>query len=89
MHIARVRLVPAAPGVEAKAGEAVTSRTLQRLHTRFRQREAVGTLKYGTTVDRIDLTPLQWLIHAQEEAMDLCLYLERLREHMGDEAREE
>jgi len=80
-----VLVVPAAPGVEAAQ---VTSRTLTRLQTRLKQREAVGVLKYGTTVDREDLTPLQWLIHAQEEAMDLCLYLERLREHMGGEASE-
>ena len=66
----------------------MTSRTLTRLQTRLKQREAVGVLKYGTTVDREDLTPLQWLIHAQEEAMDLCLYLERLREHMGGEESE-
>jgi len=44
----------------------------------FRQREAAGIAKYGTTVDREDLSRLDWLRHAQEEAMDLVLYLQRL-----------
>jgi hypothetical protein len=34
--------------------------------------------KYGTDMMRKDLTTLQWLKHAQEEAMDMCVYLERL-----------
>jgi len=58
----------------------MTSRTLARLHTRFRQREAVGVLKYGTTMDRRDLRPVDWLNHLQEELMDACLYAERLRD---------
>ena len=58
----------------------MTSRTLQQVQTRLKHREAVGTLKYGCTVDRRDLKPVEWVAHAQEEAMDLCLYLERLRE---------
>tara|TARA_R110002096_G_scaffold3002_2_gene15339 strand:- start:10 stop:246 length:237 start_codon:yes stop_codon:yes gene_type:complete len=42
------------------------------------QRAALGKDKYGTTMERDDLTPLEWLIHAQEEAMDLAVYLEKL-----------
>ena len=42
------------------------------------QRAALGKKKYGTTMERDDLTPLEWLIHAQEEAMDLAVYLEKL-----------
>ena len=41
-------------------------------------RSARGISKYGTTLARTDLTELDWLRHAQEEAMDLALYLERL-----------
>lgn len=41
-------------------------------------RATVGKEKYGVTMERKDLTRKQWLIHAQEEAMDLCVYLERL-----------
>ena len=55
------------------------SRTLEKLHVRFKKREADGVLKYGTTMDRKDLSGVAWAVHAQEEAMDLCLYLERVR----------
>jgi len=41
-------------------------------------RAEVGKKKYGTTMDRKDLTELEWLKHAQEEAMDLAVYLEKL-----------
>lgn len=37
-----------------------------------------GFSKYGVTMERTDLSRLDWLIHAQEEAMDLAVYLERL-----------
>lgn len=42
------------------------------------KRAEVGLAKYGVTVERTDLSTLDWLIHAQEEAMDLAVYLERL-----------
>jgi hypothetical protein len=47
----------------------------------FKQRSEVGIKKYNTTLDRTDLTSLQWLQHAQEEAMDLILYLEKLKQY--------
>jgi len=46
--------------------------------TKITQRANVGKEKYGTTMDRKDLTKLEWLKHAQEEAMDLAVYLEKL-----------
>ena len=47
--------------------------------TKFYERSKVGIKKYNTTLDRDDLSPLEWLNHAQYEAMYLCLYLERLK----------
>ena len=41
------------------------------------QRAEVGKSKYGTTMERVDLSGLEWLVHAQEEAMDLAVYLEK------------
>ena len=41
-------------------------------------RSLVGKEKYGVTMQRTDLTTLDWLIHAQEEAMDMAVYLEKL-----------
>ena len=46
----------------------------------FRQRSRVGQAKYGTTLDRTDLKPLDWIQHAQEELMDGILYLEKLKQ---------
>jgi hypothetical protein len=47
----------------------------------FQQRSEVGINKYGVTLDRTDLSRLEWLQHAQEEAMDLILYLEKLKRY--------
>ena len=47
----------------------------------FKQRSEVGKVKYGITLDRTDLTRLEWLNHAQQEAMDMILYLEKLKQY--------
>lgn len=47
---------------------------------KFLQRSEVGQKKYGTTLDREDLKPLDWIQHAQEELMDGILYLEKLKQ---------
>ena len=46
----------------------------------FRERSSVGIKKYGTTLDRKDLSKLDWIEHAKQEAMDLILYLEKLKQ---------
>ena len=45
---------------------------------KIQQRAEFGLKKYGVTLERDDLSELEWLIHAQEEAMDLAGYLEVL-----------
>ena len=52
----------------------------------FRQRSRVGQAKYGTTLDRTDLKPLDWIQHAQEELMDGILYLEKLKKELSRDA---
>ena len=42
-------------------------------------RSYVGKTKYGTDLDRTDLSTLDWIQHAQEELMDATLYLEKLK----------
>ena len=54
---------------------------IQVLH-QIAERSEKGLEKYGTNLERTDLETLDWLQHAQEEAMDLCLYLERLKEQI-------
>jgi len=44
------------------------------------ERAEAGKSKYGVTMEREDLTSLEWLIHAQEEAMDLAIYLQKIIE---------
>ena len=48
----------------------------------FEKRSIIGYLKYGTNLDRTDLTHLQWINHLQEELMDACLYLENLKQEL-------
>ncbi len=43
-------------------------------------RAEVGEKKYGITMDRTDLSTADWIKHAQEEAMDLAVYLEKILE---------
>lgn len=45
---------------------------------KLQKRAEAGLAKYGVTMERMDLSTLDWLIHAQEEVMDLAVYLERL-----------
>jgi hypothetical protein len=47
--------------------------------TQFVKRSNVGLAKYGTTLDRTDLSLLDWVQHAQEELMDGILYLEKIK----------
>ena len=47
---------------------------------KFIVRAEFGKNKYGTDLDREDLTFLEWVIHAQEEHMDAILYLEKIRQ---------
>lgn len=46
----------------------------------FKERSSVGIEKYGTTLERNDLSTLEWLKHLQEELMDATLYIERLKQ---------
>lgn len=46
---------------------------------KFIERSNIGIEKYGTTLDRNDLQPIEWLVHFQEESMDGILYLEKIK----------
>ena len=48
--------------------------------TKFEQRSEMGKKKYGTDLDRTDLSTQEWINHAQEELMDGILYLEKLKQ---------
>ena len=52
---------------------------LESLIDKYKQRSELGIKKYNTTLDRTDLSMLDWINHAQDEAMDLSLYLEKIK----------
>ena len=55
---------------------------------KIQQRAEVGLNKYGTTMERDDLSDLEWMIHLQEELMDGAVYLQRMINNYQDmEAR--
>tara|TARA_R100001015_G_C4573765_1_gene131395 strand:+ start:185 stop:490 length:306 start_codon:yes stop_codon:yes gene_type:complete len=55
---------------------------------KIQERAEVGKNKYGVTMERTDLNNIEWLIHAQEEAMDLAVYLERIIQDMKNDKTE-
>ena len=57
---------------------------VEAVRQKLKDRAEVGLRKYGVTTERTDLTTRQWLIHAQEEAMDLAVYLQRLIDEADD-----
>jgi hypothetical protein len=45
----------------------------------FEDRSAMGKKKYGTDLDRTDLSLVEWIEHAKQEHMDAILYLEKIK----------
>ena len=54
----------------------------------IRQRAEAGQAKYGTTMEREDLRPSEWLRHLQEELLDAAIYVQKLMDIQNDLARE-
>ena len=51
----------------------------------LREREKRGMSKYGVNTMRDDLSTLEWLQHLQEELMDACIYVEKLKSEISTE----
>jgi hypothetical protein len=45
----------------------------------FEERSVKGKEKYGTDLDRTDLSLVDWIEHAKQEHMDAILYLEKIK----------
>ena len=45
---------------------------------KIQARAELGERKYGTTMERNDLTGRQWLTHLQEELMDAVVYIQKI-----------
>jgi hypothetical protein len=65
-----------------KTGEGIDP-IVESVRKKILRRSQFGLQKYGVGLDRGDLTTLDWLIHAQEEAMDLAAYLEVLIQQLS------
>lgn len=52
---------------------------------KFVDRAEMGFKKYSNTLDRKDLSKIEWINHAQEELMDGILYLERLKQELDEQ----
>ena len=49
---------------------------------KIRERKALGMQKYGVSVSASKQTHREFLQHAQDEAMDLAIYLQRLMDDL-------
>ena len=61
--------------ITIETDDTILIKVIEKLH----QRSLVGQKKYGTTMDREDLTLMQWLNHLQEELCDAIQYIEKLK----------
>lgn len=52
----------------------MNSKILESVIADYLAREQLGLQRYGTTVDRTDLSAADWLKHLREELMDATLY---------------
>lgn len=64
----------------------MTDTIVEAVINKFKERSEVGIKKYGVTLDRKDLSVLDWIKHAQDEAMDFILYLEKLKTQYTNES---
>ena len=66
------------------ADHVTTDPIVESVRTQMLVRSQIGINKYGTMMTRTDLNRVEWLKHAQQEAMDLAIYLERLIQDAGE-----
>ena len=60
--------------------DTITQRVIYLLESRAKK----GFQEYGVTMDREDLTPEQWIDHAIEEALDLAIYLTKIKTTLNE-----
>jgi len=60
----------------------MTDKIVEQVKEKFDERSETGIAKYGTTLERGDLSLLDWLSHLQEELMDATLYIQKLKNEL-------
>ena len=56
-----------------------------RVIKQIKDRAKIGKGKYGVTMERDDLSLLEWIQHLQEELLDAAVYVERLKGDLQEE----
>jgi len=64
-----------------------TDKYVQAVKEKFEERSQTGIRKYNTTLEREDLSFIDWLTHLQEELMYATLYVERLKTSYVEETQ--
>jgi hypothetical protein len=67
---------------EEPMNQQIEDKIVLRVLARFNERSKLGIMKYNTTLERNDLSALEWLTHLQDELMDATLYVERLKDEV-------
>jgi len=62
----------------------VTDSIVDTIIDKFVSRAKFGKNKYGTDLDRNDLSIIEWINHVQDELHDGILYLEKLKQILSD-----
>lgn len=57
----------------------IPDKNVAKVVDRMAERSKVGLDKYGVTTERKDIDFKGWLTHLQEELMDACIYIERIK----------
>jgi len=55
---------------------------VQKVIDRMAARSESGIKKFGNTMDQANKSLDEWILDTQEELMDACLYLEKLKEDL-------
>lgn len=51
---------------------------------KIKSRANIGFHKYGTNMDRNDLSLIEWINHCQEELMDAMIYFEKIKKTINE-----
>ena len=64
----------------------IEDKTVRNLIYKFALRAEESNFKHKNTIDQVNKSQMQWVTEALEEAMDMCVYLQRLKEKMLEDA---
>lgn len=71
-------------GKTARPQAAPDGSTTEKIVDQLRSRHHAGLKRYGATVDRNDLEPLEWVQHFREELLDALAYLQRIEDKLNE-----